>query len=129
MNRYITLGVTLVVGIGIGAAAVQALHAQSKPPAFVIVENVITDRDTYLKEFLPLIQKSIRDHGGKALAGGGETLPMVGEPPPKNSVALFQYESLDKARAFADSPATKAAVAVGSKYATIRFFGVEGLSQ
>ena len=31
MNRYLTLGVTLVVGIGIGAAVVQALHAQSKP--------------------------------------------------------------------------------------------------
>jgi uncharacterized protein (DUF1330 family) len=128
MNRYIT-GVTLVVGIGIGAAVVQGLHAQTKPPAFVIVENAITDRDAYLKEYLPLIQKSIRDQGGKRLAAGGETLPMVGEPPPKSSVALFEFESLDKVRAFADSPATKDAVAVGNKYATIRFFAVEGFSQ
>jgi uncharacterized protein (DUF1330 family) len=127
MNRSVIIGLSMVSGVVIGAAAVQALHAQAKPPAFVIVENAVTNQDAYVKDFLPLIQKSIRDHGGKALAAGGKTSQLLGEPP-KSVVALIQYDSLEKAQAMTDSQATKDAITIGSKYATFRWFAVEGVS-
>ena len=103
-------------------------HAQAKPPAFVIVENAVMNQDAYAKEFLPLAEKAIGEYGGKVLAAGGKTLSFRGEPP-KSTIAVIQYESLDKAQAMAESQATKDAAAVGSKYATLRWFAVEGVSQ
>ena len=44
MNRYITLGVALAAGFGIGGIAVEAIHAQAQPPAYVIAENVVNDQ-------------------------------------------------------------------------------------
>ena len=55
MNRTFTIGLgMLVTGATIGAAAVQTLHAQAKPPAFQIVEVTVNDPDSYNKEFLPV---------------------------------------------------------------------------
>ena len=34
MKTYYTVGLSMVVGIGIGAVAVQTLHAQAKPPVY-----------------------------------------------------------------------------------------------
>jgi hypothetical protein len=31
MNRYMTLGLSMLAGAALGAAAIQALHAQAKP--------------------------------------------------------------------------------------------------
>jgi len=92
------------------------------------VENTIANQEAYNKEDAPLIRKSIQEHGGKVLAAGGKTLPISGEPP-RGGIAVAQYESLDKALAFANSSATKDANAISSKYATLRAFVVEGLPQ
>ena len=46
MNRTFTIGLgMLVTGAAIGAAAVQTLHAQAKPPAFQIVEVTVDAPD------------------------------------------------------------------------------------
>jgi hypothetical protein len=42
-------------------------------------------------------------------------------------VAIYQVESLEKAQAWWNSPATKDAFALGKKYATFRQFAVEGV--
>jgi hypothetical protein len=46
MKTQYTVTLSILAGIGIGAAAVQGLHAQAKPPAFFIVEiNKINDAE------------------------------------------------------------------------------------
>ncbi len=127
MNSYITLGVTLAAGIGIGGIAVQAIHAQAQPPAYVIAENVVNDQAGYTRDFLPPITKAIQDAGGKFLARGGKTFAMHGALN-ANRVVVVQFESLDKVQAWFNSPATKAAFAVGEKYATLHDYAVEGAS-
>jgi uncharacterized protein (DUF1330 family) len=127
MKHIIALGLTAIVSAVLGAAAVQGLHAQAKPPAFIIVENTITNPDAYAKEYLPLIQKAVQAFGGKYLARGGKILPYNGTPP-KEGVVITQFESLDKAQAYINSQAVKDAIAIGSKYATLRAYVVEGLS-
>ena len=43
MRTYITVAVSLVTGIAVGAVAVQGLHAQSKPTVYLINEIDVTD--------------------------------------------------------------------------------------
>ena len=128
MKRTIALGLAILAGTALGAAAVQTLHAQAKPMGYVIAENVVNDQDGYTKDFVPAISKTIQDAGGKFLARGGKTVSIHGAPPPPRVVVL-QFESMDKALAWANSPTTKSAFATGEKYATLHDYAVEGLSQ
>ncbi len=128
MNRHITVGVAMVAGAALGAAAVQTLHAQTKPPAYNIAEITIKDQDGYNKEYLPLIAKALTDAGGKFLVRGGKTISYEGAAPAPR-VVVVQFESLDKLQALYNSAPYKDAVAVGDKYAIQRIFGAEGVSQ
>jgi hypothetical protein len=47
VNRHITVGLAMVASAALGAAAVQTLHAQTKPPAYNIAEITIKDQDGY----------------------------------------------------------------------------------
>jgi uncharacterized protein (DUF1330 family) len=127
MNRYLTIGLSMLAGAALGAVAIEALHAQAKPMAYSIALNTVTDQDKYSKEFAPLIAKAIADSGGKFLARGGKTVSMHGAPPAQR-VVIVQFESLEKAEAWANSAASKAAFAIGEKYATLNDFLVEGVA-
>ncbi len=123
--KYAVLG--MVASFALGAAAVQGLHAQAKPPAYGIVEVVVSNQEAYAKEFLPLVRKSLEAAGGKILAAGGKTVTLQGALPAPR-VALVQWASLDKAQQWWNSQATKDAYAIGEKYATFRTYNVEGVT-
>jgi uncharacterized protein (DUF1330 family) len=128
MKRLLTPALTLFAGIAIGAVAVHSLHAQAKPPGYYIAEIAVKDQDAYMKEFIPGATKSLQDQGGKFVIRGGKTIAAQGAAPAARVVVL-QFESLDKAQAWWNSPAQKAAQAIGDKYATFRSYLVEGLAQ
>jgi uncharacterized protein (DUF1330 family) len=128
MKTQSMVGLALLAGFGIGAVAVQALHAQGKPPAYVVSEIDMTNPDAYAKEFVPLAQKALRDSGQKVLAAGGKTATLNGEPP-RSRIVLSVFESLEKAQAAYSSPAYLEARKIGDKYAKLRIFAVEGVSQ
>jgi hypothetical protein len=58
LKQYLTLGAGSVAGTVIGAAAVPELHAQAKPPIFVITEIDISDPEGYGNEFVPKLKPS-----------------------------------------------------------------------
>ena len=126
MNRYITIGLAMVASASLGAAAVETLHAQTKPPAYNIAEIAIKDQDGYNKEYLPLITKVLTDAGGKFLLRGGKTISYEGAAPAPR-VVVIQFENLDKLQALYDSAPYKQAIAIGDKFATQRIFGAEGV--
>jgi uncharacterized protein (DUF1330 family) len=126
VHRHITIGLGMVASAAFGAAAVQTLHAQTKPPAYNIAEIAIKDQDGYNKEYLPLITKALTDAGGKFVVRGGKTISFEGAPPAPR-VVVIQFESLEKLQALYESAPYKQAVAIGDKYATQRIFGVEGV--
>jgi hypothetical protein len=64
MKRHITLFLTLVSGISIGAAAVQGLHAQAKPKAYRVVEAELLDAGA-VATYNTLIQAAIKAAGGR----------------------------------------------------------------
>lgn len=57
--------VSLAAGAAPGALGVQVLHAQAKPPAYVVGEIAVTDVDRYFKEYVTPAVKAIADGGGK----------------------------------------------------------------
>jgi uncharacterized protein (DUF1330 family) len=127
INRHITLGLAMIASAALGAAVVQTLHAQAKPPAYNVAEITIKDQDGYNKEYLPLITKALTDAGGKFIVRGGKTISYEGAAPAPR-VVVVQFENLDKLQALYNSVAYKDAIAVGDKYSTQRIFGVEGIS-
>jgi uncharacterized protein (DUF1330 family) len=124
MNRHIGLGLAMVAGAALGAAAVQGLHAQAKPPIYLVTEIDAPNMDAYLKEYAPLAQKTIRDHGGRLVAAG-PAKSVEGEPP-KSRVTVQIWDSEEKMRAWRDSAEYKKAREVGNKLAKFRTFTVDG---
>ncbi len=125
-TRY-TVALSILAGVALGAAAVQALHAQAKPIAYVVAEIDVTNPEPYEKEYVPIAAKAVTDGGGKYLVRGGETAAMYGEPP-KPRIAVMAFESMEKAQAAFNSSAYKEAKKVGDKYAKFRIYAVEGVS-
>jgi len=127
ISRHITVGLAMIASAALGAAVVQTLHAQAKPPAYNVAEITIKDQDGYNKEYLPLVTKAITDAGGKFIVRGGKTISYEGAAPAP-LVIVVQFENLDKLQALYNSAPYKEAIAVGDKYSTQRIFGVEGIS-
>jgi hypothetical protein len=96
MKQSITIGLAMAVGAVFGAAAIQALHAQAKPPVYYVSEVDVTNPDAYTKEYAPKAQAIIKASGGRFLAIGGTAAagakPVVsfdGDPPKRFVVQVW----------------------------------------
>ena len=122
----IATAVTGILVLGFGTASI--LRAQTKPPAYTFVEIDVKDQDGYTKDFLPKAQATIKEMGGKYLAGGfNKAISLSGSPPP-NRVVLIQFPNMDAVKAFY-AKEHQLEADVGSKYASFRIVGVEGIEQ
>ena len=128
MKLQYSTPLAVLAGIGIGAVAVQTLHAQATPPVYYIAEIDVTDLDGYLKEFAPKAQAITKAAGGRFLAAGQKVTAIEGDPP-KPRVTLQVWDSMEKIRAWRNSPEYKEVRKIGDKYAKFRSFTVEGLPQ
>jgi uncharacterized protein (DUF1330 family) len=128
MTPHAKAGLAMLIGFGLGAGVVQGLHAQARPPAYVISEIDMTNPDAYAKEFVPLAIKALADSGQKRLVSGGRTISFEGRPPAAR-IVVSVFENLEKAQAAYSSPAYLKARTIGDKYAKFRIFAVEGMSQ
>ena len=125
MSRLITVGLAMLAGAALGAAAVQGLHAQAKPPIYVITEIDVTNLDAYTKDYAPKAQALIRAGGGRILAAGQNVTALEGEPP-KRRVALIAFDDMAKIQAWRNSAEFKQNRTIGEKLAKFRSFTVEG---
>jgi uncharacterized protein (DUF1330 family) len=123
--KIMAVAVTSFV-LGVGGLGV--VHAQGKPPAYIIVEVDVRDQDGYTKDFLPKAQALIKEVGGSYLAGGfNKALSLTGAKPP-NRVVLLRFPDVDTLKAFYDKEGRLEAD-VGNKYASFRAIGIEGVEQ
>jgi uncharacterized protein (DUF1330 family) len=128
MRTYYLIGLSLVAGAALGAAAVQGLHAQARPLAYVVGEIDVTDPQGFAQEFGPIARKALAEAPGyRALALGGKVVPIQGDAP-KGRVIINVFDNLDAAVQAYNSPDFKAAKKIGDKYATFRTYAVEGRS-
>ncbi len=128
MKSALKTTAAIACGLLVGGGAVQLLHAQSKPPAYVVAEVAVKDKAGFEENFLKATRKDIADHGGKYLAGGyNKAIGLVGTEPP-NRVVIVQFPNMDAVKAWRDEGAMDMENTVGNKYATFRIYAVEGVT-
>jgi uncharacterized protein (DUF1330 family) len=131
MKPYYTVALSMLVGAGLGGAAIQALHAQAKPPIYVVAEIDVTNPDAYPTDYATKMQALIKSHGGRQLAIGGigganaKGLTALEGTPPKRAVVQV-WDSMEKLQGWRNDPQFKELRSAAAKYATWRSFAIEG---
>jgi len=116
---------SMLAGVALGAAAVQTLHAQAKPPVYMIAINEVSNQEGYAKEYVPPAQKSVTDRGGVYVAAGPGT--QVTGNLPNGPVVILRWESMEALQNWRNSPEFQAAFKIGEKYARFNIVAVNGI--
>jgi uncharacterized protein (DUF1330 family) len=126
MNSKFKTILAVVVGAAFGAAAMQGLHAQSKK-AYTISELETLDAAAQA-QYVPKIQAAQKAAGARNFnTAGGRIEAMTGAAPKR--VAITEWDSLDKAKAFYSSPAWNELAPLRDKAVkTIRRYAVEAVN-
>jgi uncharacterized protein (DUF1330 family) len=94
-------------------------------PAYLIVETDVHDPDRYerYKEASPA---AVAAGGGRFIARGGELAVLEGDWNPKR-IVLLEFENLEAAKRFYESPEYQSAKALREGAANLNMVAVEGL--
>jgi uncharacterized protein (DUF1330 family) len=125
MKTHYIVAWAIFAGFGLGAIAVQGLHAQANPPVYSVAEIDILDQAAYAT-YVPTAQAAIKAAGGRFLVAGGKITAVDGEPP-KSRVVIQQWDSVEKYQAYRNSAAFKDLLPIREKVAKFRTFVVEGV--
>ena len=123
MKTRTSIALAVIAGFGLGAISIHTLHAQAKPPIYTIAEIDVSNNDAYMKEYAPKAQALIKEKGGKLIAASNGT---AFEGAPAKRVAIQQWESMEKAKAWHSSKEYTENRKIGNKYAKFRIVAVEG---
>ena len=120
--RY-AFAMAILSSIAVGTA-VHTLHAQTKPPAYLVAINEIFNPEGYLKDYLPTAQKILKDHGGVIVASAPGT-PIDGSFP-KGRVVILKFASMDALLAWRHSGEYEKIRKVGEAFGNYNLIAVEG---
>jgi uncharacterized protein (DUF1330 family) len=130
MNTNYKIALAVVAGATLGAAAMQGLHAQAKPPAYFIVEiSKINDAEG----FKTITQRPrggadvAKELGGHYIARTDKITALDGTPPVR--FIAYAFDSVEKAQAFNNTSYMKEVNATRDKTTQARSFIVEGMPQ
>ena len=94
-------------------------------PAYLIVETDIHDPEQY-ERYTAASPGAVAAGGGRFIARGGELAVLEGDWHPKRLV-LLEFEDLEAAKRFYDSPEYQAAKRLRSGAARLNMVAVQGL--
>ena len=121
------LGMALAIGVAIGAAGAAGIRAgQAKAaPGYLLAEIEVTDIPT-MQKYGAKMPETLAAYNTQYVIRGGKTISLEGEPP--KSIVMLQFESLEKAKAWYDSPEYQAIKPIRQSAAKGRLFLVEGIA-
>jgi len=107
MKARYTIALSMIAGAAVGAAAIQGLHAQAKPKAYLVTESEILNRAA-LEPYEPALASAIQAAGGHWVGGAPteKITAVLGDPPKRFGVT--EFESIDKAQAWLKSSGREA---------------------
>jgi len=124
MHPKYQIALAIAAGAALGAAAVQGLHAQAKPKAYIITESELLDAAA-LAAFQPKAQAAARAAGGTpGVIASGKVIAVVGEAPKR--IGASEWTSAEQAQAYLKSAERNALNSDRAKaFKTTRQFIVE----
>ena len=88
MRTPYTVTLAMLAGFGLGAVAVQGLHAQAKPPVYYIAEIETSNLDAYMKDYARLRKRRYGTLAGASLLVGQRS--QLKETRPRHAL-LFKF--------------------------------------
>ncbi len=116
------LALTLLAGVALGAAAVQGLHAQAKPKAYLVSESEVLDA-AGLASYTAAIGAVQKAAGGRSFGTRGKVVASVGVAPKR--VGISEWDGLEQVQAYLNSEARKKLVQGGKVVKITRQYIVE----
>ena len=101
--------------------------AKSPVPAYTITEVEVVDADGY-QRYRKLAQAAVAQHGGRFLVRGAKPIVAEGDFPPRQSVVVIEFPSMDLLKAWYDSPQYRVAREVARTALRRRLLFLEGVA-
>jgi len=122
-NLKLILGILLGAVIGIAGASVLHARQMKMLPGYVVAEVDVTNPDAF-KEYAEKTPGTIAKYGGHYMIRGGKFDSIEGDAPKR--FVVIQFDSMEKAKAWEDSPEYNAIKPIRHSSAKSRVFIVEG---
>jgi uncharacterized protein (DUF1330 family) len=124
-SRYV-VALSMIAGAALGGAAIQGLHAQAKPKAYLITETEVLDRAVLDNTYFPQVRQAAKTAGGNIdfISPGENIVAVVGDAPKR--VGVSEWESMEKAKAWLNSAERQAAPRREKAQKVTRQYIVEG---
>ena len=128
MKTNYKVAIALVAGAAIGGAAIQGLHAQAKPPVYIVIPILkIKDAAAFKAGVLDKnVPANLTAAGGHYVIRGQKITAVDGTPPER--LIVEEFDSVEKAQAYLNTPAQKEINAARVKTTDLFEFIVEGFS-
>jgi uncharacterized protein (DUF1330 family) len=125
MKTNYKLAWAVLLGALLGAAGATVLHARQMKmlPGYVVAEVDVTDPATF-KQYADKTPGTVAQYGGHYVIRGGKNISIEGDAPKR--FVLIQFESVEKAKAWEDSPEYGAIKPIRHSSAKSRVFIIEG---
>jgi len=101
--------------------------AKSPVPAYTSTEVEVVDADGY-QRYRELAQAAVAQHGGRFLVRGAKPIVAEGDFPPRQSVVVIEFPSMDQLKAWYDSPQYRVAREVARTALRRRLLFLEGVA-
>jgi uncharacterized protein (DUF1330 family) len=122
-NQKLMLAVLVGAVIGVGGATVIHARQVKMLPGYVVAEVDVTDAAKF-QEYAEKTPGTVAAFNGHYIIRGGKNLSIEGDAPKRFVVIAF--ESMEKAKAWEDSPAYEAIKPIRHNSAKSRVFIIEG---
>jgi uncharacterized protein (DUF1330 family) len=123
-RRAVVLSV--LAGVALGAIPVQALHAQSKPPVYVLIDvGEVTDAQAYSAIVkAPAAGLAVTKYSGRYLSRGSQVTALDGTA--SKYLTVVSFDSADQAQTWYNSPEQKTVNDLRDKSTKSRVLMVQG---
>jgi uncharacterized protein (DUF1330 family) len=119
----------MLAGAGVGGLAVEGIHAQTKPPAYYVVEIDVKNEDVFSKEWAPKADETIKAAGGTYLVRSTTAERIEGAAPKR--VLITKWNNIDNLTAWRLSEAYMRTLPILDKAVrggSVRSYAVEGIN-
>jgi uncharacterized protein (DUF1330 family) len=126
MKTNYKVALAALAGISIGIVGANAIQTELKtPPGYVIAEVEVNDQAT-MQKYGAKVPETLLPFNHHYVILSDKIQALEGEPP-KGGIVMIAFDSVEKARAWYDSPAYTAIRPLRQSAAKSRIFIVEGL--